>query len=159
MPEKNEKIYVGIHVRQATCQNNKFQTISKTTCQLLSAVMWRYVKLLQCLTSSGAFCQTATRFFSRQIGDNPGAMTWKLWCHRKIHPGYQRVPVAATATCPRLAMSWGSLVKIAVLVTTGDLQIAEVRHQFNCGDVTWGAQTSKWEAADLKRPASHHVPS
>lgn len=36
----------------------------------------------------------------------------------------------------QLAMSWGSLVKIAVLVTTGDLQIAEVRHQFNCGDVT-----------------------
>lgn len=43
-------------------------------------------------------------------------------------------------------MSWGSLVKIAVFVTTGDLQIAEVRHQFNCGDVTWDAQTSKWQA-------------
>ena len=43
MPEKNEKIYLGIHVRQATCQNKKFQTISKTTCQLLSANMSEYM--------------------------------------------------------------------------------------------------------------------
>ena len=38
----------------------------------------------------------------------------------------------------RLAMSWGSCVKIALLLTSGDLQSAEVRHQFNAGDVTWG---------------------
>ena len=40
----------------------------------------------------------------------------------------------------QLAMSWGSLVKIAVLITAGDLQTAEVRHQFNCSDVTSDAQ-------------------
>eukprot|EP00434_Breviolum_minutum_P039187 symbB.v1.2.034789.t1/scaffold4554.1/size38090/4 len=36
----------------------------------------------------------------------------------------------------QLAMSWGSCVKIALLLTSGDLQSAEVRHQFNAGDVT-----------------------
>eukprot|EP00438_Fugacium_kawagutii_P026695 Skav219953 [mRNA] locus=scaffold2879:203030:226979:+ [translate_table: standard] len=57
----------------------------------------------------------------------------------------------------QLAMSWGSVVKVVVLLNTGDLQKGEVRHQFNCGDATWAAQTFRCFNWVLERCLRHDV--
>ena len=54
-------------------------------------------------------------------------------------------------------MSWGSCVKIALLLTSGDLQSAEVRHQFNVGDVTWGALWWLMAGGKKKDTSNHEI--